>query len=77
MSFNYSVAWSLIYYLFENTEGRLFLGKYMQFMSDNYCREHSAVDMFNKFYPGGYQSMKRGWEIWQSYDSLKDHVWRH
>jgi len=61
---NYSLAWSLVFYLMENPEGKRFLKGMMNDMAEDYCWTTPGSEYFDANYPGGLKSFEAGWNTW-------------
>lgn len=61
---NYALAWSLVFFLMENTEGKRFLKGMMNDMAEDYCWSTPGSEYFNANYPGGFKAFEADWESW-------------
>ncbi|EGG98728.1 hypothetical protein imdm_1986 [gamma proteobacterium IMCC2047] len=61
---HYGLAWSLIYYLMSEPEGKVFLKKMMNDMAENYCWSVPGDEYFDHHYPGGFEAFEAGWQDW-------------
>ena len=66
---NYAMAWSLVYYLMSEPQGKTFLKGMMNEMAEDYCWSTPGSDYFDAHYPGGFNAFEAGWEDWLA-DSL-------
>jgi len=61
---NYGMAWSLVYFLMEEPEGKLFLKGMMNDMAKDYCWSTPGSEYFESHYPGGFKAFEAGWAGW-------------
>jgi len=61
---NYSLAWSLVFFLMENPQGKRFLKGMMNDMAEDYCWSTPGSEYFDANYPGGFKAFEAGWESW-------------
>jgi len=61
---NYGMAWSLIYYLMSDPEGKVFLKVMMNDMAENYCWTAPGGEYFDDHFPGGFKAFEAGWKGW-------------
>lgn len=73
---NYAASWSLVAFLMQHKEGSDFMGHYMNYMSDNYCRTKPTLQLMNQYYPGGTKVLERRWRNWLMHGQQKIQTWR-
>ena len=61
---NYALAWSLVFFLMENPEGKRFLKGMMNDMAEDYCWSTPGSEYFNTNYPGGFKAFEADWKGW-------------
>lgn len=68
---HYALAWSLVYFLLDNNEGRRALSALLQRTADDYCTLTNSVVQLNLNYPGGIPALQENFYAWLSNDAVK------
>lgn len=61
---NYGMAWSLVYFLMTDPQGKRFLKEMMNDMAQDYCWSTPGSEYFNAHYPGGFVAFEADWKAW-------------
>lgn len=61
---HYALAWSLVYFLMSNSEGKQLLQKIMAQLAENYCWQFSSDQFIEENYPGGFAALESNWRDW-------------
>jgi len=70
---NYGMAWSLVYFLMEEPEGKDFLRGMMNDMAKDYCWSTPGSEYFDNHYPGGFKAFEATWKNWLASDFPDPH----
>jgi len=70
---NYSLAWSVVFFLMEKPEGKRFLKGMMNDMAEDYCWSTPGSEYFDANYPGGFKAFEERWATWLEGEIPKPH----
>ncbi len=68
---NYSLAWSLVYYMMGTDAGRQTLTSLMRQMTEQYCQPIDSAEALARAYPGGLSALEKELYAWLMDDAVK------
>ncbi len=70
---HYAEAWSLVYFLLSNTQGKSLLAGYFKALSQYRCLIPDSHTYFTQNYPGGLEQLNQDWQQWISQTDISPH----
>ncbi len=61
---HYAEAWSIVYFLMSDHEGKKVLKAYFKELRENRCIIPDSSSFFDQYYPGGLDALDTKWKVW-------------